>query len=180
MLTLPDTIIRTEHPVTVNVRTATLDDRPRLLHLWQERRVILNQSDARFTAPTAADRDAWHTQMTERITTAGHTVLVGITQKNEIAGFISGEARAGVGVIEDIALDAHTYHPGLGRDLLQHLRAAFTENGITTLRVIVPRYHAVEQAFWLALRAIPWQPPANEDSWQLPPQSMWMTWSSGQ
>jgi len=178
MLTLSDNNTRTEHPL--NVRAAITDDLPRLLHLWAERRTILNQSDARFTAPTPADRQAWSAQMHTAITGMDARVLVGVAASGEVAGFIRARVQGEVAIIDEIALDAHTYHPGLGRDLVKQLRAALTEDGISTLRVIVPRYHAVEQAFWLALRATPWTPPTNEDLWQLPPQNMWMTWSSDQ
>jgi len=166
----------------VKVRPAVIDDLPRLLHLWQERQIILNQSDKRFTTPTPADHAAWEAEISERIQRGANRVLVGEAESGEVAGYISGEVRDGVGVVDHIALDAHTYHPGLGRALWEALRTTFTDQDITTIRIIVPRYHAVEQAFWLALRATPWQPTTDtdKDSWKIPQQTQWMTWSSGQ
>ncbi len=139
-------------------RPATQDDQAQIAHLWQERLAILSQSDPRFLAhkddPLPDDARLFVAQ------TAG-----------KIVGCIACQMRDDYGIVLDVALDAHSYHSGLGRALLSTARDWFgqaqTLNGIVAR---VPRYHAVEQAFWRALGAQNW----TEALWETPPQYVWM------
>jgi hypothetical protein len=57
------------------------------------------------------------------------------------------------GLITEIALDMHSYNAGMGRSLVQVLRAWFANQGIEHAIAAVPRRYPVEQAFWRALGA---------------------------
>jgi len=54
-----------------------------------------------------------------------------------------------------MALDAHAYHPGLGRALNEAAVAWAKGRGATVLWALVPRYDPVAQAFWRSLGAQP-------------------------
>jgi len=155
----------------LNIRPATTDDLPRLRHLWQERRTILNQSDPRFQP---IDQDQWQKTLQERIENPDAAVFV--TLPNEtIAGFISGILHHDIGVIDEIAIDAHTYHGGMARTLWAALRDWFETRDVKKHMISVPRYHAVEQAFWLALGAKTITNWEEDNLWELPPELIWMT-----
>jgi N-acetylglutamate synthase-like GNAT family acetyltransferase len=141
-------------------RLSTQDDDAQVQHLWQERLAILSQSDPRFLALMDAP-------MPEDL-----TVFIAQSE-GHILGCIACQIRDDYGVILDIALDAHTYHSGLGRTLLQGAKDWFHQQQPTSLKGIVarvPLYHAVEQAFWRALGAKNW----TEAPWQTAPQYHWM------
>jgi GNAT superfamily N-acetyltransferase len=136
----------------VNVRPALPHDTPSLQFLRQERAVLLQQSDPRLIPPAF--------EIAGAIDDVRASVLVG-EQEGRIAGYIvgfienspSGILPAGVGYIAELTLDSHKYHGGLGRILVRELNEWFRERGIRRLIVHVPRYHAVEQAFWHSVGA---------------------------
>ncbi|MFW5691115.1 MAG: hypothetical protein ACOCXZ_01330 [Chloroflexota bacterium] len=110
------------------------------------------------------------------------------TSHRHVAAYGIGKIFNGSGMIEEIALDMHNYHGGMGRALVNGLRAALVERGASEIVAGVPRYHPVEQAFWLSLGARPWPLPDasaptdhstdNEGAdtrWQIPPEYIWMT-----
>lgn len=139
--------------------------------------MILNQTDARFIAPSAADLNMARTRFQARIHTADDAVLVALPQDDSVAGYICGLLLDGVGVVDDIALDAHTYHAGMGRALWEALRVWFDARDVNGIRARVARYSAVEQAFWRSLGAHPLddqQTTENDDLWQLPPELIWL------
>jgi hypothetical protein len=151
----------------VNFRQANQNDIAQILPLWQEHRVLLRQSDGRFTAPSATtdSADGW-------LKHPNCAVFVGVqtAQAETVRGYIT-DVPYGVGIIEELALDAHYYHPGLGRGLVKMARTWFAQHNLTHFAACVPRYHAVEQAFWRALGA-------HEDkqfALPLPPTLIWMT-----
>jgi ribosomal protein S18 acetylase RimI-like enzyme len=156
----------------LNVRPATLDDTPSLNFLRQERVVLLQQSDSRLTAPTLNFASALHDSHC--------AVLVG-EQEGRIAGYTVGYVEMcpmgalppGVGYIAELTLDAHRYYGGLGRMLYRALRDWFSQRGVTRVIVHVPRYHAVEQAFWRSLGAVEDSLPVFEHV----PALVWMIFS---
>lgn len=143
----------------MDIRKATLKDLPGIRHLWREHVTILSQSDPRFT-PLLATESTWEQQLIQRIE------HVYISEKDgKIIGYIAGNVDETSSTIDEIALDAHTYHSGLGRSLVKTWQAAYPN---LQLRVHVPRYHAVEQAFWRALGA------KEVNTWETPAEKIWM------
>lgn len=133
--------------------------------------VILSQSDERFRQYIDYS-DSWAGRIRSRIEAEDAVVLVGVNEDmQQVVGFLTGTISDGYGAIDDIALDAHRYHGGLGRALFDAARQWFTERSVETLVVRVPRYHPVEQAFWRALGSKEWK----DVPWQTAPEHTWMT-----
>jgi GNAT superfamily N-acetyltransferase len=119
--------------------------------------VILGQSDSRLThnQPTAQQ---WIEQARSLIADPNAVVLVAMPDSGTPAGYVIGAVDdAQRGLIRDIALDAHRYHAGLGRRLVTTVRGWFADHEAAPVLVNVPRFHAVEQAFWRALGAREWK-----------------------
>jgi hypothetical protein len=69
---------------------------------------------------------------------------------------MAGLTPSSVGLITDIAIDAHGYHGGVGRRLVDTLRGWFAERDVQQMVVWASRYDAVAQAFWRSLGAADW------------------------
>lgn len=143
-------IIRPFHPV----------DLPQTTHLYQERAVILAQSDWRFSLPDHAFDPESMDDLQQFVS----------EYDEKVVGVIACEIRDGVGVILDMALDVHTYHSRLASDLVKIACDWFLQQDITTIVARVPQYHAVEQAFWRALGAQNWK----DEAWSTSPPHVWM------
>ncbi len=143
-------IIRPYHPA----------DAPQTAHLYLERAVILTQSDGRFSQVDNAFDPAMLDELQQFVS----------TDDEKVVGVIACEIRDGIGVIVDMALDAHTYHSQLGTDLVHIACDWFNQHRVTTVVARVPRLHAVEQAFWRAFGAQEWK----EELWPTPPPYVWM------
>lgn len=153
----------------MKIRTATTADLPRLADVWQEHMVILGQADPRF-AGREQNREQWISKTTCRINARDCMVFVAQVG-DDLAGYIAACARADhCGVVDELALDAHTYHGGLGRGLWSALRIWFAErDGVEQILIHVPRYDVVGQAFWRALGATE----RTDDT--CPPEMTWLT-----
>ncbi len=152
----------------MHLRSATLHDLNPCAALWRERMLILSQADSRFgkLAMTHAD---WLQTATENLLRVDDTLLM-VAETDRIHGFIYGYIDADkIGIIEDIALDAHKYHSGLGRGLWSAMKIWFEQHNVQKIVVRVPRYSAVEQAFWRALGAVETEWTSNK------PEFLWMT-----
>ena len=152
------------------------DDLPRLVDLSQERMVVISQSDPRFGS-LVIGRDQWLARIAESVGDAAYAVYVA-EEGSALIGYIAGRVvvfpdppAVRYGIVDDIALDMHTYHGGLGRELFATVRDWFSEQAIELVVIRVPRYHAVEQAFWRSLGAVEW----IEHTWKALPGFMWMT-----
>ena len=152
----------------VLVRTAQEQDLHQIEGLWQERQALLSQANPRFRAPYRA---SWYDAIQVRL----DMVFVAVDDDEQIVGYIAGRMpRADAGLIDEMALDAHRYHGGVGRTVVRTMRDAFAEMQVSQVFVNVPRYHAVEQAFWRSLGA---HKPTMAD-WMnehIPSEFMWMT-----
>lgn len=170
----------------MNIRDATADNLIYLADLWHERRVILHQSDSRFDVP---EKSVWIEQTEALMKRERETSRLFMAQADDDAtpiGYIMGRIDPHhIGIVEDIALDAHKYHAGLGRALWLAMQQWLTEAQARQILMHVPRYHPVEQAFWRAIGAKPlttenlnaeitlqaWM----NDTWKTAPERMWMT-----
>jgi ribosomal protein S18 acetylase RimI-like enzyme len=145
----------------IAVRPATTADLPVLVEFWYEKWTLLSQSDARVrllpdgrAAWQAAAKTWLHDERTALYTVTDEQHPVGYA-----LGWIDPLFWAGlqpIGVIVDIALDAHAPHIGAARALVEALRTHFAAQGMTQILVWTARQQPVEQAFWRALGAIDW------------------------
>jgi ribosomal protein S18 acetylase RimI-like enzyme len=146
----------------ITVRPAGVDDTPFLTFLRQEHTVLLQQSDQRLISLVPTD-------FASLLDDEAAVVLVAESdnQPARPVGYIVGwQGRCplgmlppAVGYIAELALDAHRYHGGAGRRLVLALKSDFARRTgieVADLRIIVPvpRYYAVEQAFWRSLGAV--------------------------
>jgi ribosomal protein S18 acetylase RimI-like enzyme len=146
----------------VIIRRATSSDLPRLAELWQEKMILLQQSDPRF-ASFSGDPAAWSKGACDWLESDPFAIFVG-EHGAQIVGYVVGWKQPGlfappaeqIGVITDFALDTHTYQGGLGTRLLRAVREWFNQSGISRIAVYAPHCHAVEQAFWRAAGATQW------------------------
>lgn len=153
----------------MNIRTVGLEDLPVLADLWQERRIILSQIDPRFRL-LSDEPEIWLMAMREKLASSAHRIFV-VENEAALVGYICGSIQPNeLGLIEEIALDAHRYHGGLGRQLVSALQEWFKQRDIKQIIVGVPRRMAVEQAFWRSLGAKEWM----DNPWTTSPQMMWM------
>jgi GNAT superfamily N-acetyltransferase len=163
--------------IVVNIRAATIDDLPGLAALWQERQIILARADPRFDRGRP-DPAAWMERVAADL--CRPDAVIYLAEKDEPAGYIAGHLHPAdgdprCGVVDEMALDAHTYHAGLGRELWRALWAWFAARGAVQTIIRVPRYSPVEQAFWRALGAVEWKPEQTNILWSSRPELMWMT-----
>lgn len=142
----------------VNIWTATPNDQHKLAALQQERAVLIQQANPRATAASQDLQAVLHDPT---------YVIVLAAQDDHPTGYIIGQVLDDeTALVHEMALDAHTYHAGLGRTLWQQLAATFTDRQVY---IRVPRYFPVEQAFWRSLGA-------RHTEWKAAPQEfMWMT-----
>jgi GNAT superfamily N-acetyltransferase len=138
------------------IRAAVSTDLPQLAQIWQEKIVL--QADSRFT-PAAqrwiASASAWLTDPRCVVLTAeadGQPVGYAVGWIQPMSG-LEGDA---VGVITELAIDAHSYHAGVGRALADALRAWYAERGVSAIAAWASRRSAVEQAFWRSIGALDW------------------------
>jgi hypothetical protein len=130
------------HEVTMRIRLATTADIARLRQLHDERIALLALGGwrVRDAAPVPARPQAGGLWVGEK------DGLVG--------GFVQARQHTCGWVIDSMALDAHTYYPGLARQLVGTVCKEARLLGVSRLLVRVPLFHPVEQAFWRALGAV--------------------------
>lgn len=140
----------------LTIRAATETDLPVLAQFWQEKVVL--QADTRYTG--AADR--WVTAARSWLLDSRCAILAA-EEDGQCVGYVVGWIQPmpglpgdALGLITDLALDAHRYHAGVGRALVEALRDWFAERGISGVAAWSSRRSAVEQAFWRSLGALEW------------------------
>jgi hypothetical protein len=143
----------------VTIRAATATDLPALAHLWHEKMVL--QADHR-TAPAADARAGWVSAAQTWLEDA-RCGFFAAERDGVLVAYIVGwvQPLAGltpshVGLITDIAIDAHGYHGGVGRGLVDALRGWFVGREVQQMVVWAAHYDAVAQAFWRSLGAADW------------------------
>lgn len=125
----------------MRIELATTSHLPMLQHLYDERIALLIQGDRRIK-PTCV-------QWLER---DDGGVWIGEID-GTVAGYVSVWWPDAVWAIDHMGLDAHSYHPGLGRALIAAVRDAARGQGASRVLVNVPSYDPVEQAFWRSIGA---------------------------
>lgn len=142
----------------ITIRAATAADIPSLAELWYEKTVMRAQTDRRIKlAPDA--RALWSQAALAWLDDPNCCLLVA-SEAAPVGYLIAwvqdmpGAARQGT--IHQIALDAHRYHAGAGRGLVEAARAWLTEQGAERIVVWTARRDATEQAFWRSLGATDW------------------------
>jgi hypothetical protein len=158
----------------VQIRIATIDDIPVLTGLWQERMIIIAQLDSRFVG-AQRQREKWISGAVWSFDDDAQAIYLA-QDDTGVIGYIIGILRNDndgllCGTITDIALDAHKYHGGLGRNLVAALRGWFAQGSAERILIKTPRQYAVEQAFWRALGA----KECVDAQWETPPEYIWMT-----
>jgi GNAT superfamily N-acetyltransferase len=147
---------------TSSIRTAITDDLPVLAHLWYEKMVMQQQTDQRLRlAPDG--REKWIAALQGWLLEPSYAVFVCEADAAVIGYLIvriqpnpPGLLPAQSGVIVEAAIDAHRYHGGVGRGLVEAARGWLRQQGVEQLLIDIPRRSAVEQAFWRALGAKEW------------------------
>lgn len=145
----------------VGVRPAAASDLPLLAELWQEKMILLQQSDPRF-ADLFPGNSAWEQAVCAWLEDARCAVLVA-ERDGRLVGCIIVWSQIGIplladqiGVVTDMILDSHAFHGGLARSLLQAARNWLHARGIRHMLACAPHLYAAEQAFWRAQGATQW------------------------
>src|SRR5262245_23817939 len=116
---------------TSTVRAATPADIPALAALWYEKMVIQSQTDRRFALmPNAQSR--WAEAAHRWLADASFAVLVAESDAR-VVGYTVGRIDSAppgllperLGIIQELALDAHSYQANTGRLLLSSLKEWF-------------------------------------------------------
>lgn len=143
-----------------HVRSATLEDLPRLTDLWLEQQTITQQLDPRLVHSAPATED-WRTAAEQDLSGTSQDVTYLVVERDGVVlGFVVVAARADrhSGRILEMVIDAHKGQGGLGTLLLQAALDWLRQRSISHVIVDdVPRNHAVQQAFWRAKGAKPLQ-----------------------
>jgi GNAT superfamily N-acetyltransferase len=116
----------------------------------------------RHVQPAADARAAWVASTDARLSDPQYA-LFAADSDGALVGYVAGSiyplpgmSPAQIGLIGEIVLDAHGYHGGVGRALVEALRAWFKSQGVERVAVWTPRNDAVGQAFWRSLGAGEW------------------------
>ncbi len=154
----------------LTIRAASVTDLPALASLWHEKMILQTvaqpaaKAQRASPAPQSADdaRAAWVANIETRLTDP-QFALFSADHDGVLVGYVAGSlfplpglSPAHVGLITEIALDAHGYHGGVGRALVEALRAWFKTQAVVQIAVWSPRNDVVGQAFWRSLGAGEW------------------------
>jgi GNAT superfamily N-acetyltransferase len=137
----------------------TATDLPALAKLWYEKLVM--QTERRIS-PAPDARESWAAAAQTWLNDP-RCGLFAAERDDDLIGYIAGWTQPmpglvpeRIGLITEIAIDAHRYHGGVGRALFEALRAWFKTQGIEQIAIWTPCYDAVAQAFWRSLGAAEW------------------------
>jgi hypothetical protein len=134
-------------------RLASPADIPFLAEMWYERALLQQQrvaSDARAR---------WSAAALSWLGEADTAMFVAEGDHGTLEGYIVGRiqpAPPGLlpeqqGLVTEMAIDAHAYHGGTARALVDALRSWFVNRRVEQFLVMVSQRAPVEQAFWRGL-----------------------------
>lgn len=143
------------------IRPAAETDLFELSRLWYEK-AVLQEADQRFKL-LPDGRAQWTAAVRRRLHDPEVATLVAESD-GFIYGYIIGACQDGppgfspvkLCVITDMTLDLHRYHGGVGRALVEAVRAWGAAQGAGLLVAQSLHRSAVEQAFWRSLGATEW------------------------
>jgi hypothetical protein len=147
---------------SVTIRTVGVDDLPGVAALWHERMMLQQQADRRFAlAPDALTQ--WLAAANSWLGNSD-CIMLAAEHRSLLVGYAIGWMQSAppgmlperIGVVSEMHVGVHSSQSGLGRALLDSLRAGFAGQGAAVVTVHVPRRQPVEQAFWRALGATEW------------------------
>jgi GNAT superfamily N-acetyltransferase len=137
----------------MNIRPAVPSDLDALDALYTERQTIVAQSTPKLS-PFPHGTPAW-LDRPNGIVLVGGTPAAGYVSLWHTRWLEAHPLPANTALLDHMALDAHAYHPGLGRALAEAARAWAAHHQQAQLWVLVPRYDPISQAFWRAVGASP-------------------------
>jgi GNAT superfamily N-acetyltransferase len=126
--------------------------------MWYERALLQQQR----AAPNARAR--WAAAVDAGLKDADTGMFVAEGADGLLAGYIVGHVQLAPpgllperqGVVTEMAIDAHHYHGGTARALVEALRGWFAERRVEQILVMVSQRSPVEQAFWRGLGGRKW------------------------
>src|SRR5688572_16980885 len=127
----------------LKTRSATLKDVPLLASLWYEKTVLQQQADPRLRlAPDALER--WSQAAQSWLNEPSRAVFVADTEEAPV-GYVVVTIEPGapgvlperIGAILDLAIDAHGYHGGVGRALVDAAQDWLRGQGVEQMRIPV-------------------------------------------
>jgi len=154
------------------IQPAEHNDLPSIIALWRERMTIISQSVPHLRSHIPDETD--HLAYLHTCLNLPNTAFICGKQQGEIIGYILGTLRDEHCLIQEMVLDAHAYHRGLAKALVGAIQTRFIATAPMPIMICVPRYYAVEQAFWWGFGARDWK----ETTWQTNPLYQWMILSS--
>jgi ribosomal protein S18 acetylase RimI-like enzyme len=146
--------------MALEIRPATEEDLPQMVHLWREMMDYHARCDARFQPkPSPEAERAWTKYVQDTIWTSDEWCVFVAERDGELVGQICGELREAVpvfrshtyGYVTDIVVDPATRRLGIGRALLDALREWMAERGADHLQLQVLHANPASQAFWRAM-----------------------------
>jgi hypothetical protein len=146
------------------IETPSPADLHHLARLWHEWHLLTLQSQT-FFADAPQTPANWVTQAKVQLTHADRAILQARKSRDHAPiGFVAaGIVPAPFGMIPDrlvqvdtLVLDAHGYHAGAGRELVQALGARFQPMHLSRMVIPLSVSAATQQAFWRSLGANVW------------------------
>jgi hypothetical protein len=143
-------------------RPAHLSDLTAMSALWYEQMLVRAQQDRRWSAHSEA-RTEWEHQAMGWLNDAHCAIAVAVVEESVMGYGIAwlqpappGIGVVSMGIITELALDAHRYQGGAARALVSELRGRFAEQESVQWMAYVPQRDAVAQAFWRGFGALDW------------------------
>jgi hypothetical protein len=146
----------------LSTRPALLADLPLLSQLWYEKAVLVQQQERRFQLDADA-RTQWEHVAADWLCDDDSLLLV-VAADDGVCGYLLACIRPGLpgmqpqqlGFITEIALDAHRYHGGAARELVEAAFCWFDSRAVRQVAAFVMRSSVIDQAFWRAYGGGKW------------------------
>ena len=139
-----------------------LADLPLLSQLWYEKAVLVQQQERHLKFDDQA-RMQWEHLAADWLDDEDTALLI-VEAEGLVCGYLVACIRPGLpgmqphrlGFITEIALDAHRYHGGAARELVECAFRWFDSREIHQVAAFVMRSSVIDQAFWRAYGGGKW------------------------